>query len=94
MDENMNAVFEEEIAKLISYQQEGDFWDFKKEWHKNKSDLLHDIICMANNLDDRDAYIIIGVDEENNYSTVDISNDPNRESFSSQKYSLWKTLMR
>lgn len=79
MDENIDALFEEEIAKLISYQQEGDYWDFKKAWHKNKGDLLHDIICMANNLDDRDAYIIIGVDEENNYSTVDISNDPNRK---------------
>jgi hypothetical protein len=40
--------FEIEIRKLISLGTEGDYWDFKAEWHGNNSDLLHDIICMAN----------------------------------------------
>lgn len=31
--------------------------------------MLIDIICMANNLVDKDAYIIIDVDEENDYSS-------------------------
>lgn len=39
--------FKEEVLRLIAFRQEGEYWDFKKEWHKNKSDLLHDIICMA-----------------------------------------------
>lgn len=67
-----------EIDELISLGQEGGYWDFKKQWHENKTDLLHDIICMANNLENRDAYIIIGVDEENDYSIVDTKDDTNR----------------
>ncbi len=40
------------IEKLISLKQEGSYWDFKREWYSQdkKADLLHDIICMANNL--------------------------------------------
>ena len=66
------------IDELISLGQEGGYWDFKKQWYEKKSDLLHDIICMANNLENRDAYIIIGVDEETDYSFVDVVNDANR----------------
>lgn len=71
---------EDEIKKLISLKQEGPYWDFKREWYSQdkKDDLLHDIICMANNLSNRDAYIIIGIDEENDYSTFSIENDLNR----------------
>ena len=32
--------FKEEVLRLIAFWQEGEYWDFKKEWHKNKSDLL------------------------------------------------------
>ena len=68
------------ISELISLRQEGGYWDFKKQWYgnNNKTDLLHDIICMANNLENCDAYIVIGVDEENDYSIVDTKNDANR----------------
>ena len=52
------------ILELISTEQEGGYWDFKREWHKNKADLLLDIICLANNLEDRDAYLIFGVDDK------------------------------
>ena len=41
--------------------------------------MLHDIICMSNNLANRDAYIIIGVDEENNFKICDTQNDSNRK---------------
>lgn len=69
------------IQELVLLKQEGSYWDFKKEWYdkEKKSDLLHDIICMANNLDDRDAYIIIGIDEENNYEVKSVINDENRK---------------
>lgn len=67
-----------EIVHLISLHQEGGYWDFKKQWYSNKTDMLHDIICMANNLCNHTAYIIIGIDEENDYSAVDVSDDPNR----------------
>ena len=42
-------------------------------------DLLHDIICMSNNLVNRDAYIIIGIDVEDDYSINDVLNDSNRK---------------
>lgn len=70
----------EEISKLIAMHQEGPYWDFKKEWYgKDKDeDQLIDIICMANNLMNRDAYIIVGVDENDNYSVHDVRQDTNR----------------
>lgn len=71
--------FRTEIRRLIELRQEGEYWDFKKEWHQNKSDLLHDIICMANNLSNHDGLIIVGVDEETDYTICDVANDPNRK---------------
>ncbi len=70
----------DEIKNLISMHQEGSYWDFKREWYGkyDKKDLLLDIICMANNLVNRDAYIIIGVDEENEYSIKSVEGDANR----------------
>lgn len=71
-------IFKNTILKLIALHQEGTHWDFKKEWYSNKADLLHDIICMSNNLSNQDGYIIVGVDEGNNYSINDVSSDVNR----------------
>ena len=41
-----------EILELVLLKKEGSYWDFKREWYSpdKKADLLHDIICMANNL--------------------------------------------
>lgn len=50
-----------EISELIALKTEGGYWDFKEMWNDNETSLLHDIICMANNLENRDAYIVIGV---------------------------------
>jgi len=77
--ENSALTLREEVIRLISLKQEGGYWDFKREWHEKKGALLHDIICMANNLHNRNAYIIIGVDEENEYRIVDVKDDPNRK---------------
>lgn len=70
----------DEIEELIMMHQEGPYWDFKQEWYDDSKDgdLLIDIICMANNLVDRDAYIIIGVNEECDYAIQDVSQDANR----------------
>ena len=69
-----------EISKLINLKLEGSYWDFKRQWYSNnkKEDLLHDIICMANNLTDKDGLIIIGVDEEKDYQIVGVNDDCNR----------------
>lgn len=51
----LSEIQKEEILELISLKQEGSYWDFKKEWYEvgKQADLLHDIICMANNLGKR-----------------------------------------
>ena len=69
----------EERLELMNLRQEGGYWDFKKEWYKSdkkgKQDLLHDIIFMA---DSRDAFMIIGVDEEDKYNIKDVRKDKGR----------------
>ena len=67
----------EEITSLINKKQEGGYWDFKLEWHDNKAQLLHDIICLANNMENRDAYLIFGVDD-GTYEIIGINEDNNR----------------
>lgn len=56
------------VCQCIEQKREDRIWDFKREWHKNNAELLFDILCMANNPEDTDSFLIIGVDEENNYS--------------------------
>lgn len=72
----LSEIQKEEILELISLKQEGSYWDFKKEWYEvgKQADLLHDIICMANNLENRDAYIIIGIVLEESYQGVNANN--------------------
>ena len=65
---------EEIILDLYYKNTEGEYWDFKEfpyfyegqvqsEINKKKNDLLHDIICMANNLSNHEAYLIMGVSD-------------------------------
>jgi hypothetical protein len=72
-----NLDFKEKIKSLILSKQEGDYWDFKQQHHSNKAELLHDIICMANNRVDRDAYIIFGIADQT-FEVVGVENDVNR----------------
>lgn len=65
------------VVELIARKTEGGYWDFKRSWHESNADLLHDIICMANNIENRDAYIIIGV--ANSGELNDITTDKNRK---------------
>lgn len=58
-----NIEFEREVAELIGRRTEGEYWDFKQQWYLNNTDLLHDIICMANSPVNRDCYIIIGIED-------------------------------
>lgn len=73
----MNVDLKSEVLELISRKAEGEYWDFKQQWHSNNADLLHDIICMANSLANRDCYIIIGV-EDKTYNILGVS-DENRK---------------
>jgi predicted HTH transcriptional regulator len=54
---------ESKIKNLIDRKSEGEYWDFKQEWYKDNERLLHDILCFANTVHDRDCYLIIGVSD-------------------------------
>lgn len=73
-------MLKKEIINLINLKQEGPYWDFKREWYSKdqKADLLHDIICMANNTQNKDAYLIIGINEEKNYEVECVFQDLKR----------------
>ena len=67
------------IQRLIEKKSEGEFWDYKQKWYEANADMLHDIICMANNLANRDAYIIIGVSDNGEILGVPKENRKNQE---------------
>jgi len=52
------------ISYFISKGKEGEWWDFKQEWHINMHDLIKDIICFANTIHDEDCYLIFGVSDD------------------------------
>ncbi|MBC6315716.1 ATP-binding protein [Listeria grandensis] len=68
----------DEVISLINSKREDDYWDFKQCFHDNKADLLHDIICMANNRSNHDGYIIFGV-EDKTFNVLGVKEDINRK---------------
>ncbi|WP_248855505.1 ATP-binding protein [Vagococcus lutrae] len=60
---NINNL-EDIIFSLIETRREDDYWEFKQCHHRNKADLLHDIICMANNRSNNNGYIIFGIQDK------------------------------
>lgn len=56
------------VVSLIDSHHEDTYYDYKRQWYAdNKTDdFVHDILCLSNNIDNRDAYLIIGVDDQNN----------------------------
>lgn len=51
------------VLGLIERGKEGNYWDFKSEWHSDITALIKDIICFANTVHENDCYIIFGVDD-------------------------------
>lgn len=74
----MEKDLKEIISALIDLKREGEYWDFKEKFYSNKANLVHDVICMANNRADRDAYIIFGI-RDRDFKIVGIENDVNRK---------------
>ncbi|MDE2890694.1 MAG: ATP-binding protein [Gemmatimonadota bacterium] len=74
---NNNSEIYSTISTLISRRAEGTYWDFKREHHKNKADLIHDVLCLANADHDGNRYLIYGVDDRN-YSIHPMNEDPGR----------------
>lgn len=63
------------LVGLIKKRKEGNYWDYKECWHSSREKLIHDILCFANTLHDRDCYLIIGVSDDFEIMGVDKS-DP------------------
>ena len=67
------------IATLINRKIEGTYWDFKRKHHKNRADLIHDVLCLANAKHTGNRFLIFGVDGED-FSLHPINEDPGRRS--------------
>lgn len=63
------------VLALSELKIEGPYWDFKRQWHENKADLLHDIICLANNANGETGLLIFGIDEELNCGVCGVGPD-------------------
>lgn len=67
------------ICRLIHLKAEGDYWDFKQCYHVNKAELLHDILCLANNRSYRTGYLILGVSDNPKGEIIGVESDINRK---------------
>lgn len=52
------------VEYCLKQRKEGDFWDFKQEWHEDNEELLKDIICFANTVHNEKCYIIFGISDD------------------------------
>lgn len=57
----MKSELKDIILDLIEKKQEGEYWDYKEQWHKSNERLIHDILNFANTFHNKDCYLIIGV---------------------------------
>lgn len=73
-----NENLTELVESLIRTGREDDWWDFKECHHEDKATLLHDIICLANNRANRDAYLILGI-RDKTFEIMGIENDSHRK---------------
>ena len=74
--ESNHLPFEELLDYLLSQGKEGEFWDFKREWHNKIEDLIKDIICFANTVHDKDCYLVFGIEDD--LSVIDVP-EPRRK---------------
>ena len=51
----------ETVRNLVQRGTEGTHWDFKRQHHENKADLIHDVLCLANADHDGDRFLIFGI---------------------------------
>ena len=62
--EGVRMEFKDTIVDLLDKGYEGGYWDYKSDYPDTVEEKLHDIICMANNLENRDAYLIYGANDD------------------------------
>ncbi|MBD1944238.1 ATP-binding protein [Coleofasciculus sp. FACHB-712] len=64
------------LEDLLS-QTESESLDFKRQFHQNNIELLHDIICLANSYVEGDRYLVFGVADDK--TIVGVQSDSNRK---------------
>ncbi len=64
------------LEDLLS-QTESERLDFKRQFHQNNIELLHDIICLANSYVEGDRYLVFGVADDK--TIVGVQSDSNRK---------------
>ena len=52
------------VEHCLSKGNEGDYWDFKLEWHDRMDNLIKDIICFTNTAHDENCYLIFGISDD------------------------------
>lgn len=68
----------EKLEQLIEAQTDENEWlDYKQEWHKNKVDLVKDILAFVNTVHHNDCYLIFGV-EDKTFKVLGVDEDKNR----------------
>lgn len=75
----MYSNLKNEIVNLIKQNKEGVYYDFKRQYTNKSSDLLKDIVSLANCKHDGDRYLIIGVEEtDGNFQVVGLNGSNRR----------------
>lgn len=64
---------------MIEQKKEGEYWDYKQTWHTENERLVHDILCFANTVHDKDCYLIFGVSDKGEIVGL-TAESPNRKS--------------
>ena len=64
------------LEDLIS-QTESENLDFKRQFHQNNVEMIHDIICLANSYVEADRYLVFGVADDK--AVVGVQSDSNRK---------------
>ncbi|NLJ94039.1 MAG: ATP-binding protein [Clostridiaceae bacterium] len=78
MNDKQNNV---DLAKLLfnclKKQRENENFDVKLKWHTKIEDLVKDIICFANTINDRNSYIFFGINDD--FKIVGLNNEKRRK---------------
>ena len=72
----LQSELENIIKEMLSKGYEGGYWDYKEDYTSCKEDKLIDIICMANNIEGRDAYLIYGADDNGIVKGIETTTEP------------------
>jgi hypothetical protein len=65
-----------DVQSILSLR-ESESLDFKREFHENNAELLHDILCLSNSYCEGDRFLVFGV--ANDGTVYGVENDPNKK---------------